>query len=170
LGELVDPSRTLFVVDDIDNLWLVADIFEQDVDYVSIGQDIEFTVDSFPDQRFKGKLDFVAGTINPETRTLAVRAVIPNPGCKLKPRMFVRMKILCGNHKVLAVPKKAVQDAGSEKVVYVQTSKTSFEERPVHLGEESGDYVEILDGIRQGELVVTAGSFRLRSQSLKQSR
>lgn len=170
LGELVDPARTLFVVDDIDTLWLMADIFEQDVEYVSTGQPIDFTVDSFPNQKFHGKLDFVAGTINPETRTLAVRAVIQNPTQKLKPKMFARMRILAGNHNVLAIPKSAVQDAGSERVVYVPTGKFKYEERVVQLGEESGDYVEVVKGLSPGDTVVTAGSFSLRSQTLKESR
>lgn len=168
LGELVDPSDVLFVVDDIDNLWLVADIFEQDVKHVQAGQSIEFSVDSFPTERFTGELNFVAGTINPETRTLAVRAVIANHDFRLKPKMFARMKIKAGDQKVLAIPKSAVQDAGSEKVVYVRLSETTFEERTVHLGQDSADYVQILDGIKPGEIIVVEGSFSLRSQALKQ--
>ncbi len=64
----------------------MADIFEKDVAKISNGQEIEFTVDSYPKEKFRGKLDFVAGTINPETRTLAVRALISNPSLKLKPK------------------------------------------------------------------------------------
>ncbi|MBS1954152.1 MAG: efflux RND transporter periplasmic adaptor subunit [Cyanobacteria bacterium SZAS-4] len=169
LGELVDPSRTLFVVDDIDTLWLVADIFEQDIAKVSSGQEIQFTVDSYPKEKFRGKLDFVAGTINPETRTLAVRALIANPSLKLKPKMFARMKIIAGNHTVLALPKSAIETIGSNKLVYVQKSDTIFEERRVHIGEESSELVEIVDGIKPGERVVVGGSFALHSLSLKQT-
>ncbi len=78
------------------------------------------------------------------------------------------MKILAGHHTVLAVPKTAVQDIGSSKAVFVQLSDTTFEERPVHLGEDSPHLVEILDGIKPGEKVVVRGSLNLRSQSLKQ--
>lgn len=170
LGELVDPSKALFVVDDIDNLWLVADIFEQDVEHVRAGQEIEFQVDSFPGHTFKGKLDFVAGTINPETRTLAVRAVVANPGFKLKPKMFARMKIFGEKHKALAVPAKAVQDAGSDKVVYIPIAQGQFEERHIKVGEEAGGYVEIVKGLKAGDKVVVSGSFTLRSQALKQGR
>ena len=166
-GELIDPSQSLLVIDDIDNLWLVADVFEQDVKHVRVGQPIEFQVDSFPDETFKGRLDYVAGTINPETRTLAVRAVIPNSQTKLKPKMFARMKIMVGECAALTVSKKAVQEAGSQKVVYVPRGKYSFEERPIQLGEEVGGYAVIKKGLNDGEQVVTRESLSLRSLSMK---
>jgi cobalt-zinc-cadmium efflux system membrane fusion protein len=170
VGELVDPAKILFVVDDIDNLWLIADVFEQDVESVSKGQLVEFTVDSFPKERFTGALDFVAGTINPETRTLAIRATVTNPHLKLKPKMFARLKIFTGNETVLAVPKGAIQDAGSKKVVYVQVAPGKFQERPVKLGDEASGFIHVKEGLKEGELIATKGAFSLRSQILKQSR
>lgn len=167
VGELVDSSKTLFIVDDIDTLWLTADIFEQDIKHVKTGQKIEFTVDSYPNEKFQGNLDFVAGTINQDTRTLSVRAVITNPGLKLKPKMFARMRINTGNNKVFGIAKAAIQSAGSHKVVYVQKAGRHFEERSVKLGEEFGEYVEILEGLNSGEQVVTKGSFDLRSHFLR---
>lgn len=169
-GELVDSTRTLFVVDDIDSLWLIADIFEQDVQQIEKGQQVEFVVDSFPSEHFHGSLDFVAGTINPETRTLSIRAIIPNPKLRLKPKMFARITIKTGTRKVLAIPKSAIQDAGSKKVVYVEVANKTFEQRDVLLGEESSSHVQVLGGLREGEKVVTSGSFSLRSEFLKQSR
>ncbi len=171
VGELVEPSKSLFVVDDINDLWLVADIFEQDVAHVRVGQNIEFKVDSFPREKFKGKLSFVAGAIDPETRTLPVRAVVLNPDFRLKPKMFARMKIFAERHKVLTIPKQAVQDAGSFKVVYVPTKTPQvFEERRIKVGEESGDFLEVIDGIKPGDSLVVIGSFTLRSQILKEDR
>ena len=165
-GELVDPSQSLLVIDDIDNLWLVADVFEQDVKHVRVGQPIEFYVDSFPDERFKGRLDYVAGTINPETRTLAVRAIVPNSELKLKPKMFARMKIMVGQSSALTVEKKAVQEAGSQKVVYIPRTEFSFEERPVQVEDEVGGYVIIKKGLSEGDRVVTRESLSLRSLSM----
>lgn len=170
VGELIDPAKILFVVDDIDNLWLVADVFEQDVESVSKGQSVEFTVDSFPKEHFTGVLDFVSGTINPETRTLAIRATVTNPHLKLKPKMFARLKIFTGNETVLAVPKSAIQDAGSKKVVYVQVAAGRFQERPVQLGDEASGFIHVKEGLKEGELIATKGAFNLRSQILKQSR
>lgn len=169
-GELIDPSKILFVVDDIDTLWLVADIFEQDIDLVKKGQHIEFTVDSFPRQVFQGTLSFVAGAISPDTRTLAVRAEIHNPGLKLKPKMFARMKILGEKKLVPCIPKRAVQDAGSQKVAYVLLGNNRFKEVVIELGEESENYFEVTNGLKIGDKVVTKGSFTLRAQALKLKR
>lgn len=169
VGELVDPSRVLFTVDDLDNLWLVANIFEQDVERIKVGQNLEFTVDSFPGRVFTGKLNFVAGTINPETRTLSVRAEVPNPGFKLKPKMFARMKINVGREHVLTIPKDAVQDAGSKKVVYVPLAKDKFEEIEVEVGEAANQHVQVLKGLTEGQPIVCKGAFALRAKSLKDS-
>jgi len=168
-GEIVDSGKQLFLVDDLDTLWLVADIFEQDVDKVKAGQEVFFTVDSRPHQVYKAKLDFVSGAIDPETRTLAVRATIKNVDHDLKPKMFARMNISVGQEQALAVPKDSVQELGARKVVYIPRDHGQYEERQVQVGEESGDMVEVLSGLQEGDKVVSNGSFMLRAVSLKQS-
>lgn len=134
VGELVDPSKPLFTIGDFHEVWLKADVYEQDVSKVHEGQPIELDVDSFPGHKFGGRLNFVADSLTPDNRTLAVRAEVPNPGLMLKPKMFARMRILIGEHKVLTIPKDAIQDAGTEKVVYLPISQGKFEERKVKLG------------------------------------
>lgn len=168
-GELVDPSKALFTIGDFHSVWLKADVYEKDISKIKMGQPIELEVDSFPGQKFKGKLNYVADSINPDTRTLTVRAEVLNPGSKLKPKMFARMKILVNKVRVLTIPKCAVQDAESCKVVYVPVGKGHYREQPVKLGSESGDLAEIVGGLKAGESVVTKGSFELRSEALKQS-
>jgi len=168
-GELVDPSRALFTIGDFSSVWLKADVYEKDIAKVKVGQAIQLDVDSFPGQKFKGKLNYVADSINPETRTLTVRAEVLNPGSKLKPKMFARMKILVGKARVLTVPKRALQDAEKCKVVYVPIGNGKYREQPVKLGGESGDMDEILAGLKAGESVIVKGSFELRSEALKQS-
>jgi cobalt-zinc-cadmium efflux system membrane fusion protein len=167
VGELIDPSKPLFTIGDFHSVWLKADVFEKDIPKVHIGQPIQLLVDSFPDRVFRGKLDYVANQVDGDTRTLAVRAEVSNTQSLLKPKMFARMKILVGEHTVLAIPKTAVQDAGNVKVVYVPTGGDTFEERKVDLGSEAGDYIEILKGLKAGERVVTGGSFDLRSEAVK---
>ncbi|HEY9773636.1 MAG TPA: efflux RND transporter periplasmic adaptor subunit [Planktothrix sp.] len=169
VGELVDPTKPLFTIGDYHNVWLKADVYEKDVSKVHEGQPIVLEVDSFPNEKFTGRLNYVADSINPDTRTLTVRAEVPNPGLKLKPKMFARMKILVGENRVLTIPTAAVQDAGTSKVVYVPIGGASFEERHIRLGNDYGDEVEVLQGVRPGERVVTKGSFDLRSESLRQS-
>jgi len=167
VGELIDPSKPLFTIGDFHSVWLKADVFEKDIPKVHIGQPIELLVDSFPDRVFCGKLDYVANQVDSDTRTLQVRAEVSNQLSLLKPKMFARMRILVGEHQVLAIPKTAVQDARTEKVVYVPTGPETFEERKVYLGSEAGDYVEILKGLKPGERVVTGGSFDLRAEAVR---
>src|SRR5262249_20414778 len=119
LGELVDPSKQLFTVANYRSIWLKADIYEKDIAKVREGQPIVLELDSFPGEKFHGVLDYVADSVNEDTRTLPVRAEVPNIGLKLKPKMFARMIIMVGEHQVLTIPKSAVQDAGSYKVVYI---------------------------------------------------
>ena len=166
-GELVDPSKILFVVDDLDSLWLIAEVYEQDIELIKPGQSVEFTVDSLPGEKFHGRLNFVAGAIEQATRTLPVRAEIANPHLRLKPKMFARMKILVSEHPAMTVPKEAVQDAGSFKVVFVPLGQKRFEERKVTVGEIADEQVEILSGLKKDETVVSKGSFALRSQCVK---
>jgi multidrug efflux pump subunit AcrA (membrane-fusion protein) len=167
VGELIDPTKPLFTIGDFHSVWLKADVFEKDIPKVSLGQPIELQVDSFPDRVFQGKLDYVANQVDSDTRTLAVRAEVANPQSLLKPKMFARMKILVGQHRVLAVPITAVQDARTEKVVYVPAGPDTFEERKIKLGAESGDYVEVVSGLKAGEKVVTSGSFDLRAEAVR---
>jgi multidrug efflux pump subunit AcrA (membrane-fusion protein) len=167
VGEMIDPSKPLFTIGDFHTVWLKADVFEKDISKVHIGQPIELLIDSFPDRVFHGKLDYVANQVDGDTRTLAVRAEVSNQQGLLKPKMFARMKIMVGQHNVLSIPKTAVQDASTNKVVYVAVGPNTFEERKVDLGAESGDYVEVLDGLKANERVATKGSFDLRAESIR---
>lgn len=168
VGELVDPSHCLFSVGNFNRVWIQADVHEKDIAKVKEGQPIELEVDSFPGQTFKGVLNYVADALSPDTRTMTVRAQVENPGFKLKPKMFARMRILVGATDMLAVPKTAIQDAGYAKVVYVLAGINKFQERKVDLGNEIGDYVEIINGLKPGERVVSGGTFQLRSQMIEQ--
>jgi cobalt-zinc-cadmium efflux system membrane fusion protein len=167
VGEMIDPSKPLFTIGDFHTVWLKADVFEKDISKVHIGQPIELLIDSFPDRVFHGKLDYVANQVDGDTRTLAVRAEVANQQGLLKPKMFARMKIMVGQHNVLSIPKTAVQDASTNKVVYVLVGPNTFEERKVDLGAESGDYIEVLGGLKPNERVATRGSFDLRAESIR---
>ena len=169
VGELVDPSKSLFTIADFHNVWLKADIYEKDVSKITEGQPIELTLESFPGETFYGKLNYVADSINSDTRTLSVRAEVANLGLKLKPKMFAKMTILVGAQQVLTVPKEAVQDTDQDKVVYIPISANNFRQQKVELGGESGKYYEVLKGLHSGDKVVTNGSFDLRSEALKES-
>jgi cobalt-zinc-cadmium efflux system membrane fusion protein len=169
VGELVDPTKPLFTIGNFDTVWLKADVFEKDIAKVKLGQNIELRVDSFPDHVFKGKLDYLANQVDADTRTLAVRAAVVNQSGHLKPKMFARMKIIVGDQRVLAIPSAAVQDTRLSKVVYVPKGNNQFEERKVKLGSQDydSDYIEVLEGLKAGEKVVTHGSIDLRAKAVR---
>jgi cobalt-zinc-cadmium efflux system membrane fusion protein len=169
VGELADPTKPLFTIADFNSVWLKADVYEKDISKVKVGQPIELEVDSFPGEKFRGRLNYVADSVNPDTRTLTVRAEVPNPGSKLKPKMFARMRIFVGNSQVLTIEKNAVQDADEDKVVYVPMGAGKFREQKVKLGGESGNLDEVIAGVKNGDPIVIKGSFELRSEALKQS-
>jgi len=169
VGELADPTKPLFTIADFTSVWLKADVYEKDISKIKCGLPIELEVDSFPGQKFMGRLNYVSDSVNQDTRTLMVRAEVPNPGSKLKPKMFARMRIFVGNTHVLTIDKNAVQDADDDKVVYVPMGNGHYREQKVKLGGESGNLDEVLSGVKNGESVVVSGSFELRSESLKQS-
>ena len=165
-GQLVDTSRSMFVITDLSNVWLVAHVFETNVGKVKVGQSVELSVDTYPGQVFSGKIDYVADSIDPE-RTLDVRATVPNPLHRLKPRMFARMSICTGRQCVLAVPQAALQKVGEVDLAYVVLPGNRYEERRVSLGPGFGSFVTVNCGLKAGESVVVEGSVELSGQSLK---
>lgn len=167
LGEVVQSGEHLFTVGDYRTVWLTAQIHEKDVNQVKLGQAIALTCESYPDKKFYGHLNYIADSIDKETRTLPVRAEADNPNLLLKAQMFANMKIIVAERRMLIVPKEAIQDAGHAKVVYLAVSDGKFRETPVKLGVQCGDDVEILQGLKDGDRVVTNGSFELRAQALK---
>jgi cobalt-zinc-cadmium efflux system membrane fusion protein len=167
-GELIDQARCLFTIGDFRSVWLKADIYEKDIPKVAQNEQCVLQVDSFPGEKFYGKIDYMADSVDPDSRTLLVRADVSNPGLKLKPKMFGEMQILTGKQSMLAIPKTAVQEAGSYQVVYVFLKPGAYEERRVKLGAEAENMVEVIGGLQPGERIATNGSFALRAQALKE--
>lgn len=165
-GELIPAGKLAFLVDDLDAVWLVAEVYEKDVKAVHIGQAVNFTVDSYPGETFHGILSFVDRAINPEARTMKVRADVANIDRRLKPKMFSRMNIVAGTRKALVIPKSAVVSCGSNNVVYLKRPDGRYEERTVETGLTCHENVEVLTGLLPGDAVVSKGAFTLRACSL----
>ena len=160
------PGEALYQISDLSALWVLADVFEQDLGLVQSGQAVRVTVDAFPDKVFNGRVAFLYPTITPETRTGKLRIELPNPGGILKPAMYASVEIAAGpQHKALTVPNSAVIDSGRRRIVLVQAGEGRFEARDVKLGVRADDYVEILDGVKDGESVVVAANFLIDAES-----
>ncbi len=160
------PGETLFQIADTSSVWVQADVFEQDIAAVNVGQKAKIRINAYPGEVFEGRIAYVYPTLKAETRTVPVRIELANPKGRLKPAMFADVDIpVAGAKPVVAVPNSAVIDSGSRQVVIVQLGEGRFEPRPVKLGARGGDFVQVLDGVREGERVVTAANFLIDAES-----
>jgi Cu(I)/Ag(I) efflux system membrane fusion protein len=160
------PGEMLYQVADLSSVWVIADVFEQDIGLVRVGQQAKVRIGAYPDKAFEGTVSYVYPRLAVETRSVPVRVELANPGGLLKPAMFASLELsAAGGAKALAVPSSAVIDSGVRRVVLVQIREGRFEPREVKLGARSGDYVEVLEGVREGEPVVVAANFLLDAES-----
>lgn len=148
-----------------DDLWVYADVNESDAPLVKAGQTVVVTIAALPGKTFHGAIKAVDPVLNPETRTVRVRAKIPDPQGQLKPEMFVSASIEVPLGDKLSVPNDAVLDTGSRQSVFVETAEGEFAPREVKVGRQADDEVEILSGLKAGEKVVTSANFLLDSES-----
>jgi RND family efflux transporter MFP subunit len=165
-GMRFTPGEALYQISDLSSLWVLADVFEQDLGLVRPGQAATVTVNAYPERTFKGKVSFFYPTVTAETRTGKVRIELANPGGLLKPAMYAMIELAAGpSRKLLAVPRSAVIDSGVRRIVLVQTGEGRFEPREVRIGTLADDYVEILYGVKEGEAVVVAANFLIDAES-----
>ncbi|MEP7183739.1 MAG: efflux RND transporter periplasmic adaptor subunit [Betaproteobacteria bacterium] len=160
------PGDSLYQVADLSSVWVMADVYEQDIASVTIGSKAKVSITAYPDRIFEGRITYVYPTLKPETRTVPVRLEIVNPGLLLKPAMFAQVELpVAGKGKVLTVPISAVIDSGTRRIVLVQLAEGRFEPREVKLGSRTDSYVEVMDGVKEGEPVVVAANFLIDAES-----
>jgi len=166
IGELSDPSKDMFGIADLSQVWAVANIYEKDVAKVKVGQAVRLTLDSLSTQPFEGSISYVADQLDPQSRTLVIRAIVPNPGFKLKPNMFAHIDVLTQNHLALVAPHTALQRLGNQTYAYVAVGSHRYEERLVEVANDNGRFVQIIHGLTSGEKVVTHGTLELQGKAL----
>ncbi len=165
-GEMVDQSKDMMVIIDPRILWVDAEIFEKDIARVRLGQKVEITVPAYPEKTFTGKVSYIGDILKEETRTVTVRTEVENSELLLKPGMFAILKInLNGDRPVLAIPEAAICDQDGEKFVFIPRGE-EFEFRKVVVGSRQDGFYEVISGLKEGEEVVTTGSFQLKSKLL----
>ncbi len=161
------PGEPLLKIADLSTMWLLADVFEQDLALVRVGETATFRVNAFPDRAFRGRVSFIYPSLNPQTRTAKVRIELPNRDGALKPSMYatVEIGIAAGAGKVLTVPTSAVIHSGTREVVLVLLAEGRFEPRSVKLGMQGDEHVQILEGVAEGEKVVASANFLIDAES-----
>ena len=157
----------LYRIVDLSTVWLLADVFEQDLAQIRPGQSAKITVQAYPGRVFDGRVAFVYPTVNAQTRTAKVRIEVPNPDLLLKTDMYATVEIAAPAESatVLVVPDSAVLDTGTRQTVLVDRGEGRFEPRMVKLGPRAAGYVAVLEGLRGGEKVVTGANFLIDAES-----
>ena len=167
-GELVDKSKAIYTISDPAQLWAIAEVKERDIAVVKLGQDAAFTTLAFPDEKFHGKVVLIGNQVETGSRTVEVRIAVDNADGRLKPGMFADVEIVTTIlDNVLIIPDSALETDGANQIVFVALDGNKFEKRTVKLGLEQSGRVQILDGVKAGEQIVTTGGFILKSEMLK---
>lgn len=167
-GNVVEKGTNLFRVSDLSSLWVTANVYEKDIKAVQRGQKVQIKISSVPNKTFSGTVEAINDILDETTRTFKVRILVDNRSGELKPEMFCEC-FFKGEVKEmrLAIPTSAVQNIKGEQIVFVPHDTNSFEKRVVKTGLELSNYVEILEGLKVGDEIVTEGSFVLKSELLK---
>ena len=166
-GQMVDAGMKLYRLADLGIVWVFAQIYEQDLPCVQLGQEAVVRLDSMPDREFRGRVTYVYPTVDDKTRTARVRMEFENPGYFLKPGMFVSVHLVSElDPSALLVPDSAVLRSGEKNTVFVALDGGKFDARTVVLGAGAEpDLWQVLSGLKEGERVVTSGQFMLDSES-----
>jgi Cu(I)/Ag(I) efflux system membrane fusion protein len=165
-GIRANPGDVLFRIADISVVWALADVAERDLGNIAPRQPVTIRARSFPGRTFSGTIAVIYPQVNRDTRTARVRIELANPDVALLPDMFVDAEIdTADSAPVLAVPDSSVLDTGSRQAVLVDKGEGRYEPRPVKLGRRGGGYVEVRDGIAEGDSVVTSANFLIDAES-----
>lgn len=164
-GARAMAGDTLFRIADLSKVWIIAEVYEQDIGLIEPGGMVRAELDAYPGQSFQGQVGFVYPTVNPATRTARVRIELPNPRGLFKPMMYAHLEIDTQARRALAVPRSAVLESGRRTLVLVERGEGRFEPRPVKPGIRGEETIEILEGLREHERVVVGANFLIDAES-----
>jgi len=165
-GQYVNAGDTLFTVADLSQVWIKADVYEEQLPQIRSGQQVDITGESLSNQTLHGHVDFIEPSANPQTRTVSVHVHVANPSMRLLPGMFVNATFISrAAQPSVVVPRSAVLDTGTRKIVYVAHPDGVFEAREVAVGAPSDDLFPVTSGLQPGEKVVLNGNFLIDSQA-----
>jgi len=165
LGKKGKSQENLYLPTDENTAWVYITIYEYEIDLVKEGTQVEVETVAYPGVKFNGKVVAITPVLNAETRSVQARAEIDDYEHKLKPEMFVNVKIKVDLGEKLAVPETAVLDTGTRKIVYLAKEDDVLEQREVTLGQKAEGFYEVLGGLKEGDMVVISGNFLVDSES-----
>jgi cobalt-zinc-cadmium efflux system membrane fusion protein len=160
-----DAASPLLTITNLDTVWVLADVYEQDLGLVAPGAGVTMRVPAYPGEMFAGKVDHVGDVVDPATRTVKVRCLVPNPNHRLKPEMFAKIDLAAaGRRSVIVVPARAILTDSEHTRVIIASEGNVFRQRVVEVGPEIDGQVTVARGIQPGEKVVTSGAIFLRRE------
>ncbi len=161
------PGEMLYQIADLSSVWIQAEVFEQDLAQIKVGQSASVKINAYPERQFTAKVAYIYPTLNVQTRSVAVRLELANPGGLLKPAMYASVEFAAGGAagKVLTVPSSAVIHSGTRQIVLIELGEGRFAPRAVKLGRQGEQYVELLEGVQEGERVVVSANFLIDAES-----
>lgn len=164
-GTHVEPGEELYTIADLSHLWVLADIYEYELAFVRKGQKATVTLSYEPGTVLNGIVSFIYPTLDPKTRTAKVRVELDNPEDKLKPDMYANVELQVNLGSKLAVPQEAVIESGQKQVVFLHHGGGRLEPRLIQTGAKTGEWYEVLEGLKEGDHVVTSANFLIDSES-----
>jgi cobalt-zinc-cadmium efflux system membrane fusion protein len=165
IGAMIDRNGPVpLMIINLERVWVIANVFEHDLASLKTGDQVNVSADAYSDRVFSGRITYIGDEVDRSTRAVRTRIEVPNPDHLLKPGMFAKATIAAGNsHDVLVAPESAVYEVDGRSVVFVAAGTDGFEVRPVQPGSRGDGTVEILAGLRPGDLVVARGGLALKS-------
>ncbi len=164
-GARLEAGSMPYEVVDLSTVWVLADVYETELRFVTPGAPVKLTLNAFPGRQYEGKVLFIDPVLDPKTRTARLRLAFPNPGGELRPEMFGEVTVERPARDVVRVPADALVRSGADDVVFVARDTGRFEPRRVRTGEVGRDFAEVLEGLTEGEAVVTRANFLIDSES-----
>jgi Cu(I)/Ag(I) efflux system membrane fusion protein len=165
-GQYVNAGDTLFTVADLSQVWIKADVYEDQLPQIRRGQEVQITSEALPNRTLHGRVDFIEPAANPQTRTIPVHVHVANPDMRLLPGMFINATFISrAATESIVVPRSAVLDTGTRKIVYIARPNGVFEAREVAVGAPSDDLFPVTSGLVRGDRVVLSGNFLIDSQA-----
>jgi cobalt-zinc-cadmium efflux system membrane fusion protein len=157
----LESANPLVTIADLSTVWIVGDVYEKDVSKIARGTPLRITLQAYPGKEWNSHVDSISGTLDPTTRTLKIRSVLPNRDQRLKPEMFGTIHVKAGTHQALVVPQAAIIREGSTATVFVRVAGKP-EQRTVTVGETVDGSVEVLTGLKAGDEVAAEGAELLK--------
>ncbi len=164
-GKFVGPQDELYTIADLRRVWVLADVYESELDYVRPGQPAAISLSYLPGQEFTGRVDYIYPYLEGETRTVKVRVVLDNPGWQLKPDMFANVQLRTRLGEALMIPEDAVIDTGERQVVFLALPGGHFQPREIEVAGRFNGKIRVLSGLEEGDTVVSGATFLIDSES-----